>query len=103
MSPSARQEVPEINAKLSFHDKVFFDAEVARRHLTSEQLIRQIIHQWVVLLDCRTLYADPLLVLPPEASVITEKETLRDYLNRVEMIVVKAVLAKEHGVKPKAY
>jgi hypothetical protein len=84
-----------LNLRLFRADRTVLDEEMARRNVNQDALIKQIIHQWVVLVDFEPKRSDFTLVLPPEYSALAPDEALPDFLNRVEVLVIETVHARE--------
>jgi len=84
-----------LNLSLSLANKVLLEEEMVRANVSQDNLIKQIIHWWAVLVDFEPKRVDVTLVLPPEFSALAQDETLRAFLDRVEVFVIETVRARE--------
>lgn len=93
-TPEANPFKGQIHIILDSHDQAAFRRELKKKNTTPTDLLNGIVHAWATH-PARSLH---VIALPPEVSVLYRGESLSQYLTRVSISLIRAVLNVEGNV-----
>src|SRR5580765_3628326 len=91
-----RQKPKPIESDLSEDDIQLFTEIAARRQISPDVLLKQIIQQWLQEeLSSTTTTSE--IFLPKTCAILLENETIKHFTARVSVSLIQVVVSKEEG------